>query len=96
MTKKQVHIRLNALDRDMGRAGQCCMWKISFASHPTCSPEKIQAMFRKIGHAVKLKQSGRIVKVLIPHHPDPVQDSDLTPRQVWKVVMFHQRSPGNM
>ena len=53
-------------------------------------------MFRKIGHAVKLKQSGGIVKVLIPHHPDPVQDSDLTPRQVWKVVMFHQRSPGNM
>ena len=31
---------------------------------------------------MKTKQSGGIAKVLIPHHPDPEQDSDLTPRQV--------------
>jgi hypothetical protein len=39
-------------------------------------------MFRKNGHAVKPKQSGGIAKVLIPHHPDPEKDPDLTPRQV--------------
>ena len=39
-------------------------------------------MFRKIGHAVKPKQSSGIAKVLIPHYPDPEQDSDLTTRQV--------------
>jgi hypothetical protein len=39
-------------------------------------------MFRKIGHAVKPKQSGGIAKVLTPHHPDPEKDADLTPRQV--------------
>ena len=39
-------------------------------------------MFRKNGHAVKPKQSGGIAKVLIPHHPDPEKDADLTPRQV--------------
>ena len=39
-------------------------------------------MFRKIGHAVKPKQSDEIAKVLIPHHPDSEKDPDLTPRQV--------------
>ena len=43
---------------------------------------KIRTMFRKIGHAVKAKQSGGIAKVLIPHHPNPEKDPDLTPHQV--------------
>ena len=48
----------------------------------TIRTKKIRTMFRKIGHAVKPKQSGGIAEVLIPHHPDPDKDSDLTPRQV--------------
>ena len=46
----------------------------------TIRTEKIRTMLRKIGHAVKPKQSGGIAKVLIPHHPDPENDADLTPR----------------
>ena len=48
----------------------------------TIRTEKTRTMFRKIGHAVKPKQSGGIAKVLIPHHPDPEKDAELTPSQV--------------
>ena len=42
----------------------------------TIRTEKIRTMF---SHAVKPKQSGGIAKVLVPHHPDPEKDADLTP-----------------
>ena len=57
-------------------------WRKMTIVSNTIRTEKIRTMFRKIGHAVKLKPSGRIAKVLIPHHPDRKKDADLTPCQV--------------
>jgi hypothetical protein len=52
----------------------------------TIQAEHTQAMSRKIGSDMKTQQRSSVNQILMPHHPDPVQDALLTPHEVLATV----------
>ena len=52
----------------------------------TIQSEHTRAMYRKIGSDMKPQQRSSVNQIIMPHHPDPVQDALLTPHEVLATV----------